>query len=109
MKNPHRMAWLLIYPQDDVERLKAGLSMGITRLIEFVSKPVTEDTAGAFLKALEIMFNRVHGPVVQKIEAKHAHLNMNKPIVQQDDPNRRLDELKTKIVQAREVTPVSEE
>ena len=105
IRTPIRVAWLLTYPYHDTERMRAGLNIAITRLLEFVSRNVTNDSAPAFLKAVEILLNRVHGPVVQRIESKHAHLNLNKPIPHptNEDATQRIEELKAKLLEAREV------
>lgn len=112
IKNPHRLAWLLMHPQEDIDQMRSLLSMGISRLRkDFMTMPMNERTAGHFLKAIDLLMNRVHGPVAQKIEAKHAHLNMNKPIATQlDTPHdviARLDELKEKLL-PKEVTPIDD-
>lgn len=97
-KNMYRVAWLLTSPLDSRDRAEAGLSIGITNLLKFVAREPTAETASAFLKAIEMLWNRVHGPVVTKIESKHAHINMNKPIGNVIDPGSRIEELKSKLV-----------
>jgi len=107
LKNPHRVAWLLTHPTEDLERMKYGLSLGMKNLVEFVSKTPNEKTAGAFLKAIELLMNRVHGPVVQKVEAKHAHMKVQSPIstATPEEVIARLDELKSKLLTTKDVTP----
>jgi hypothetical protein len=98
LTSPQRVAWIMTHPQHDITRMEAGFSVGLTNLLDFVAKAPTAETAGAFLKAMEMLWNRVHGPVIQKIQAQHAHVNMNKPLAQQNvDPNARLEELKAKL------------
>jgi hypothetical protein len=110
LDNPYRMAWILLNPQKDMSVMEAGLGVGLRRLLEFISKPVTPDTAGPFLKAIEILLNRVHGPVVQvqKIDKRSAHVNLNKPVAPSpvEGAGSRLEELKSKILEStRDVTP----
>lgn len=80
IKNHVRIAWLLVHPGEDMERAEMGFSIGLKNLIKFVSKEPDQFTASAFLKAMEMLWNRVHGPVPTKIDARHAHVNLNKPI-----------------------------
>lgn len=106
MVSPLRLAWLLLPPNEDKERMRVGLSLGMTNLLEFVAKPPTAETANAFLKAMEMLLNRVHGPLIQRIEAKHAHMNMNKPIAgPPTNVNDRLEELKKNLLPEKDVTP----
>lgn len=110
VKTPLKLAWLLTYPEGVQERLEAGLSIALTNLLKFVSKEPTAETAGAFIKATEILLNRVQGPIIQKIQAQHAHMNLNKPMASQLPHGAdRLEELKAKLVQPRDVSPVKAE
>jgi hypothetical protein len=101
-ENPVRMAFILNRPKDDLGRLRDILQVAIGRFEHYVAtSPINEKTAGHYLKAMEILMNRVHGPMVQKIEAKHAHLNMNKPIAppnNETEVNQRLNELRAKLL-----------
>jgi hypothetical protein len=113
MKNDVRLAWLLMHPREAIDEMRSLLSMGMARMRkDFMTMPMNERTAGHFLKAIDLLMNRVHGPVAQKIEAKHAHLNLNKPRASQlETPNdviARLDELKEKLL-PKEVTPIEVE
>lgn len=103
-KNPERVAWLLIHPSESHDRAEAGFEIGLTNLLKFVAKEPTAETAGAFLKAMEMLWNRVHGPVVQRIDSRHATLNLNKPIAKPPGKENRLEELKAKL-ESRDVTP----
>lgn len=80
LKDPIRVAWLMIYPQNFQDRMAAGLAIGLTNLIDFISKKPNAENAAPWIKAMEMLINRVHGPMIQKIQAQHAHLNLNKPI-----------------------------
>lgn len=109
--SPLRVAWLLIHPSTTHERLEAALSVGLTNLLAFVAEKPNADTIGAFLKAIEILMNRVHGPVIQKIQAQHAHVNLNKPIPGQitaRDALGKLEEMKQQLLQEKDVTPVGD-
>lgn len=107
-KTPLRLAWMLTPPTEDIARLEAGLSLGLTNLLKFVAKEPTAETAGAFLKAIEFLYNRVHGPMVQRVDARHAHVNLNKPMASPTpkDDTQRLEEIKQKLaLDQRDVTP----
>lgn len=105
--NPVRVAWMLTPPNLDLERLEAGLSIGLTNLMKFVAKEPTSETAGAFLKAIEFLYNRVHGPIVQRVDARHAHMNLNKPIAGQPlaPAAERMGGIQEKLGDARDVSP----
>lgn len=75
VKYPARVAWLLIFPQNFQDRMEAGLSVALTNLLDFVAKKPNDDNANAFIKAVEILLNRVQGPLIQKLQASHAHLH----------------------------------
>jgi len=107
LKSPIRLAWILTYPSTPDDLMETGLNIALKNMIKFVSREPTSETAGAFMKAVDILLNRVKGPIIQKIQAQHAHLNMNKPIASHaSDPNKRIEELKDKLV-SRDVTPRS--
>lgn len=102
--NPIRVAWLLSYPEEPHELLETGLSIGLKNLIKFISKEPDATTAAAFMKAMEMLLNRVQGPVVQRIEARHAHAHLNVNGGSQvrstnpEDVQARLNELKAKLL-----------
>jgi hypothetical protein len=102
LANPHRVCWMMTPPIDAKEIMEEALFFGLSRLRnELLTMPINERTAPSMLKAIEFLANRTWGPVIQKIEAKHAHLNMNKPMAVHDarDVNKRLDELKAKLIE----------
>jgi hypothetical protein len=108
IKTPIRLAWLLINPLSDIDRAEEALSFGLDRVRrDLLTMPMNEKTAPVILKAIELLWNRVKGPVVQRIEAKHAHLNMNKPIEASspEDIIKKLDEYKSKLLEGKDVTP----
>lgn len=111
LKNPIRVAYIMVPPDENLNRMEYGVAIGLTNLIEFISKPVTKETAGPFLKAMEMLINRVHGPLVQRVDARH--LNMNKPITgateTEADLLLKLDEIKTTLIEARDVSPLKPE
>lgn len=104
---PMRVAWFLTPMHPDHELMEAGVKIGLRNLMRFISKEPDQFTIGAFIRALELLLNRTHGPVVQRIDARHAHLNMNKPVVANgsSDPNARLEELKARLASPVDVTP----
>lgn len=113
IKNPYRVAWLMINPRTNAEKMAVQLNYGLERLgNEVLTMALNEKTYGHFLKAIEILLNRVEGPMLQRIQQTNlnANLNMNKP-VEISNPTEaiaRLDELKGKLINEREVGPVKE-
>lgn len=110
LTNPYRVAWMLSKPIGSQEIMEEAALFGIQRLrAELLTMPINFQTAGHFLKALEFVANRAWGPIIQKLEAKHAHLNLNKPIQSGQPTNAldRLDELRGKLIESRDVTEVT--
>lgn len=107
IKNNYRLAWLLINPVTDAERAEESLAFGLMRIRrDLLTLPMNEKTAPTILRAVELLWNRVHGPLIQRIEAKHAHLNLNKPLAKAP-VHERLSEFKDKLQPAAiDVTPV---
>jgi hypothetical protein len=109
------MAWFLTPPMHDTELMEAGVKIGLRNLVKFVSKEPTAETASAFIKALEVLLNRVHGPVVQRIDARHAHAHMKvaAPVNQLSpaDEAARLEALKAKLAgqEIRDLLPAKAE
>lgn len=107
MTSPHRIAYLLMKPTLAREQMEEALHHGMMRLRnELLTMPIDEKTAPVFLKALEFLANRTWGPVIQKIQAQHAHLNMNKPIA--IPAVEQLKELQAKALESRDVSDVVE-
>ena len=85
MKNPRRVAWLMSPPEDYMISLEAALDHG-RRNMEKIMKMKLFDEKGKlkaaeakiFLKAYELLDNRVRGAVVQRIEQKTASLHVHK-------------------------------
>lgn len=109
VNTPLRVAWLMTIPHQDQELMEAGLAIGLKNLIKFVSKEPTVETAGAFIKAIEFLTNRVHGPLVQTTRNLNLNVNKNSPAKEPpktpSDVNARLEELKGKLLEAKDVTP----
>lgn len=103
IKVPLRLAYLLTSPTASHDIMDHALQLGLMQIIDFMSQPMTKETSGAFLKAFEILLNRVEGPIIQKIQAQHAHLNLNKPLA--SSPDDRLKQLKDKL-EEREVEQI---
>lgn len=101
MSSPHRLAWIVNFPKNDMERMEGMLSAGLGKIErEILTMKLNDKNTGYFLKLIEMLMNRVHGPLIQKIEAKHAHMKVKAPEVPQDvkDVNKRLEELKQKLI-----------
>lgn len=114
METPIRLAWIVQPMRDDLDRMRNLLSLAFGKLeTEFFDMPMNEKTAGHFLKAVELLMARVHGPLVHRIEAKHAHIKMTQEApTSVKDVNSRLDELRSKLIQApaqqRQIIPENE-
>jgi hypothetical protein len=101
LKEPKRVAWLLTVPHTDQEMVEAALNIGLRNLMKFVSKEPTAETAGPFMKAVEFLYNRVHGPLVQTTRNLNVNVNKNQTIPSPqtpEDANKRLEEIKAKLV-----------
>lgn len=108
LSNSLRLAWILIPPLSDIDRMRGILNIALGRLSRGITvMEVNEKTLGNYLKAVELLMNRVHGPIIQKIDARHAHLNMNKPIeaFNPEDALKKIENLKAQIEQ-REVKEI---
>lgn len=107
VRNPLRLAWLMHRPVEDRKKMKTLLQMLIQKVeSEVLCQPITDSNVGHYIKLLEFLTNRVHGPMIQRIDARHAHVNMNKPIAEQPgNVNERLEELKKNLLQPKDVTP----
>jgi len=82
LTNPLRVAFLLLQPGTAQEAIEEAANFGLLRLREKVmTMAINEKTVGAYVRALEFLADRAWGPVVHRIEAKHAHMDMNKPVV----------------------------
>lgn len=100
LQNPLRLAWLLIPPQQDIDRMRNILDMSLGRLSRTMATiDINEKSLGHYLKALDMLMNRVLGPVVQRLDARHATVNLNKPIQGNIDGLNQIEELKEQIVQ----------
>jgi hypothetical protein len=103
--NQIRLAWLLIKPTALPELIDEATYFGLKRLRhDLLTMPMNEKSAPVFLKAVEFLANRAWGPVIQRIEAKHAHLDLGTRINKEptystnpEDVAKRLAELKRKL------------
>jgi hypothetical protein len=106
---PYRIAWLLCYPETHMELMENGLTIGVHNLLKFIAKEPDRNTASAFIKAIDLLLNRVHGPVIQKIQAQHAHahMNLNKPLASNETPEeamKKLEDLRAQLMAPRDVS-----
>lgn len=104
LDSPIRVAWFLHDARNDIKRLEAGLPIAISNLLNFIAQPITEKTATAFLRALDMMLSRTHGPVIQRVDARHAHVNLNKPIDQSNIEVEQLKEMRERLLGASQST-----
>lgn len=109
MNSPHRLAWIVNFPKKDMERMEGMLSAGLGKIErEILTMKINDKNAGHFLKLIEMLMNRVHGPLIQRIESKHAHYKVP-PAANPDtvkDVNQRLEELKSKLIAAPKNTDI---
>lgn len=82
--NPGKIAWLICKPSEYMMSLEASLNHGKNTLDKIMKMDVfTPDgnlkikEAGVFLKAYELLDNRVRGAVIQRIEQKTHSLHMH--------------------------------
>ncbi len=92
----------MINPTVYADLIDEATYFGIQRLRNEVLKmPVTERSAPTILKTVEFLANRSLGPVVQRVEAKFAHLNLDRPTahsLKPEDTVGRIEELKAKLL-----------
>lgn len=95
----------LIKPTALPELIDEATYFGLKRLRnDLLTMPMTEKSAPVFLKAVEFLANRAWGPVIQRIEAKHAHLNLGtrsaptNESLSPEEVQKRLTELKRKLM-----------
>lgn len=109
IENQPRLAWIMLRPVEDQKKMATLLQQMLQKIEnEVLPKTITDNNLGAYLKLLEFLTNRVHGPLIQRVDARHAHVNLNKPVhstLPPDDQQKRLGELKEKLLQAKDVTP----
>lgn len=85
LPNPRKVAWMICRPANYMMSLEAALNNGKDVLTKIMKMNIFDDQgniktkeAGLFLKAYEMLDNRVRGSVIQRIEQKtlSAHLNL---------------------------------
>lgn len=91
LKVPRRVAWIMSPPEEYMISLEASLNHGrrnmdkIMRMSLFDEKgKLRTAEAKVFLKAFELLDNRVKGAVVQRIEQKTASLHLHQSDVGMD-------------------------
>lgn len=104
-----RVAWMLKPPEEYMISLEAALNRGKDTISKLMSMDLFDSKgkikrveASIFLKAYELLDNRVKGSVVQRIEQKTASVHVHKreqlPQGQGDELRKELDELRKKQV-----------
>lgn len=111
--NPVRVAWLISPPIDTATLVEEAFHYSFQKIRDGVLKlPVTEKTAGHLIKVFQIFADRHLGPVVQRIESKNLNVevdgNKNADPIDPKAIEEKLNELKTKLVPSRDVTPKDE-
>lgn len=108
--NPKKVAWIICRPAHYMMSLEASLDNGRRSIKKIMAMKIFDDNgnikpkeAGIFLKAYEMLDNRVRGSVIQRIEQKSVHYRA-------DDADKASDELKRLREKqgAIDVTPKSE-
>ena len=78
MDSSVRLAWLFKRPMDDKKKMQTHLQMLLQKVErEILPKAVTDQNLASFLKLLEFLVNRVHGPVVQRIESRNLNMDIS--------------------------------
>lgn len=86
--NKYRIAWLLCPIKSFHSMLEDCLYFTIKKVRdEVLTMPVTPQTAGHIMKALEYFTNRVIGPVVQRVENKNMNVTVDGTKIVQDSIN----------------------
>lgn len=111
VKNPVRIAWLTAPPIDTEFLLEEAFRFAFEKVRDgILNMPVTEKSAPTILKAFQYFADRHLGPMIQKIESKNLNveMNANQPLgsVDPHEIQKKLDELKTKLLKPKDVTPV---
>ena len=110
LTNPLRLAWILHAPMTETEQAEEALAFGIMRIRrDLLTMPMNAKSAPSILKAIELLWNRTRGPLIQRIDARHLHAKVQ-PQDQIETPEQilqKLEELKTKLLQ--EARPVTDE
>lgn len=102
LKNPDRVAWMIKPPEEYMISLEASLNHGKNNLDKIMKMNLFDEQgnlkkneASIFLKAYELLDNRVKGAVIQRIEQKTASLHVHQK-VDQEELRKELDELRDK-------------
>ena len=101
IKNPKRMAWIMNPPQGYMTSLEAMLNRGRPNLDLLLQMKLVNDegkmdyaAAKIFLKAYELVENRVKGGAVQNIAQKTATLHVHKDAPEEDVLKNKLEKLR---------------
>lgn len=102
LKNPIRLAWVSIIPTAYNTLQDRGFYLGLTKVVNYIQKtPVDAKNLSVFLKLIEQFANRVIGPVTQRVETKNLSVNIHQTedISNPESVNKKLQELKTKLLE----------
>lgn len=91
--NPQRLAWIICKPSEQIMSMEASMIFGIEQLDKFMKMKLFDDGGKlisskdgmVFLKAFELLANRVKGAVVQRIEQKTASMHLHGELDEQAD------------------------
>lgn len=99
--NQKNVAWMLIPPANYMLSLKAYLEHGKKSLRKIMTANLIDDNGNLkvedtklFLKAYQLIDNRVHGSAIQRIEQKTATIHMSPVTGDPKDLKRELEELR---------------
>lgn len=103
LNNPKRLAWASIMPNSFEMAEDRGYYLGINKVLNYMQKTeVNDKNILAFLKLIEQFGNRARGPVMQRIESRNLSVNINQTsgeISNPDEVNKKLEELKSKLLE----------
>lgn len=101
MESPQRIAWIIKPPENHMLSSEASLHNGKNTMAKIMRMEVFDDAgnidtkrASIFLKAYEMLENRVRGAVVQKNISAHMHSKV--PDENSEEARRELEELEQK-------------
>lgn len=101
LENPRRVAWIIKPPEEYMVSLEASLNHGKENLNALMKMNLFDEKgnlkkaeASIFVKAYELLDNRVKGAVVQRIEQKTASLHVHKKETSEDELKQRLEKLR---------------
>lgn len=111
MANQVKLAWTLAPIESHKKMCEEGFHHAVLKLKRFIAETsLTNDNVHKFLKVAEFLANRGVGPVLQRVRNENLNVDMtvgehDLPEANADDVIKKLDELRAKLLPAKDVTP----